>query len=132
VLQFGFNDYKGKLRDLPHNFVLNAIVYTGTHDNDTIFGWFNKLDHAAVKALSDYVGYEVTRSNVVACMIQMAYETVARNLVIPMQDILGLDSSHRINTPSTVDQNWKWRMLPNENTVEHMAQLLQYVKRYNR
>lgn len=132
VLQFGFEHYHGALRDLPHNFKLNSIVYTGTHDNNTTIGWFNSLAADARRDLSNYFGYEITTTNVADSMIKMAYSTVAANLIIPMQDILELDENNRINTPSTIDQNWQWRMLPGELTDATSLRLLQYVRRYNR
>jgi malto-oligosyltrehalose synthase/4-alpha-glucanotransferase len=132
ILQFGFEHYKGTLRDLPHNFNLKSIVYTGTHDNNTTLGWFNCLDEDARQALNDYCGYEITAGNVEDSMIKMAYSTVAENLIIPIQDILGLDESNRINTPSTVEHNWRWRMLPDELTDDVMLRLLLYARRYNR
>lgn len=132
ILQFGFEHYKGTLRDLPHNFDLKSIVYPGTHDNNTTLGWFNSLEEDARKALSDYCGYEITEMNVADSMIRMAYSTVAESLVIPMQDVLGLDESSRMNTPSTVEHNWEWRMLPGELTDEISLRLLQYSRRYNR
>jgi malto-oligosyltrehalose synthase/4-alpha-glucanotransferase len=132
ILQFGFEHYNGALRDLPHNFKLNSIVYTGTHDNNTTLGWFNCLDTDAQRDLANYFGYEITAENVADSMIKMAYSTVAMNLIIPMQDILGLDESNRINTPSTIEHNWQWRMLPDELPDETSLRLLQYSRRYNR
>lgn len=132
ILQFGFERYDGSLRDLPHNFESNSIVYTGTHDNNTSLGWFNSLDEDARQTLNDYFGYEITVENVADSMIRMAYSTVAESLIIPMQDILGLDESNRINTPSTIKNNWQWRMLPGEPNSDISLRLLQYARRYNR
>jgi malto-oligosyltrehalose synthase/4-alpha-glucanotransferase len=132
ILQFGFEYYKGNLRDLPHNFKLNSVVYTGTHDNNTTLGWFNALDGDARLVLSEYLGYEITAENVADSMIRMAYSSVAENLIIPMQDILGLDESSRVNTPSTIENNWRWRMLPDALTNDISLRLLQYARRYNR
>lgn len=132
VLQFGFEHYDAILRDLPHNFNRNSVVYTGTHDNNTALGWYNILKPAAIKALSDYVGYQVTTANLVETMIRMAYGTVADTLIIPIQDVLGLDESNRINTPSTTENNWRWRMLPDDLNENHSLWLLQFVRRYNR
>jgi malto-oligosyltrehalose synthase/4-alpha-glucanotransferase len=132
VLQFGFEHYNGVLRDLPHNFNRNSVVYTGTHDNNTAVGWYDNLEPAARKALSDYAGFEVNVDNVAETMIRLAYSTVADTLIIPVQDVLSLDEANRINTPSTTDNNWKWRMLPGELTDNHSLWLLQFVRRYNR
>lgn len=132
ILQFGFEHYKATLRDLPHNFETRSVVYTGTHDNNTVLGWFKNIGADARQALHDYFGYEITEGNVADSMIKMAYSTVAYYLIIPMQDISGHNEHSRLNTPSTVQHNWKWRMLPAELTSEVTLRLLQYARRYNR
>jgi 4-alpha-glucanotransferase len=132
ILQFGFEQYDGRLRDLPHNFDTNSIVYTGTHDNNTTLGWFKSLEADARIALNEYFGYEITEELVADSMIKMAYSTVAENLIIHMQDVSGLGEHTRINTPSTVEHNWQWRMLPGELANEVSLRLLQYARRYNR
>ena len=108
VLQFAFtpdedSDY------LPHNFNKNCVVYTGTHDNDTIIGWSENSDEDSVKMAKDYLragdreGFNWT-------MIKAAMASVADICILMMPDFMGLGSEARINTPSTVGGNWQWRI----------------------
>ncbi|WP_118976336.1 malto-oligosyltrehalose synthase [Taibaiella koreensis] len=131
VLQFGFSGDDSTLRDLPHNFDRQSVVYTGTHDNDTTLGWYRQLDADAKAALSAYSGFDITENNVAEAMCRMAYASVARILILPLQDILGLDSDSRINVPATTDGNWNWRLkqLPDETIARHLRE---WVRRYNR
>lgn len=108
VLQFAFdsreeNDY------LPYNYDKNCIVYTGTHDNDTLMGWHENADPKDIKQAETYI-----RSNDKEgfnwAMIKVAMASVADTVIIPMQDFMGLGSEARINEPSTVGKNWVWRI----------------------
>lgn len=108
VLQFAFSgDCDNSF--LPHNIVKNCVVYTGTHDNDTIMGWLDNTDKAQVKQAKDYFNYQ-SDDGFNWAMIKAAMSTVADTCIIPMADLLGLDSSGRINTPSTLGDNWCWRI----------------------
>ena len=110
VIQFGFdsdsnNDY------LPHNYDHESVVYTGTHDNDTIKGWFNGLKTREREFANRYVGRDPGCKE---CdpwdYIRLAMSSVADTAIIPMQDYLCLGSGSRINTPSRLGGNWGWRM----------------------
>ena len=108
VLQFAFdgdsdNDY------LPHNFNTNCVVYTGTHDNDTINGWVqnNALDE--VEFAEQYLSAK-RGDGFNWAMMKAAMMSVADTCILMMQDIIGLGSEGRINTPSTVGNNWTWRI----------------------
>ena len=97
---------------LPHHIEANSVVYTGTHDNDTTVGWYNSLDekqrwhlHAYLQS-SRSTPHEAHMPN---DLIDLALGSNARLAIIPMQDILALDSSHRMNTPGTSSGNWHWR-----------------------
>ena len=108
VLQFAFdsredNDY------LPHNYQSNCVVYTGTHDNDTIMGWLNTADSNDVKTAQKYLNYHSIEGFNWA-MIRLALMSVADTAIITMPDLIGLGSEGRINTPSTLGENWKWRI----------------------
>jgi len=108
VLQFAFDpaltsDY------LPHNLVKNCVVYTGTHDNDTIIGWLDSASVAEVETAKRYLNCN-SRENFGWAMMRMALMSVADTCILMMNDIIGLDSSARINTPSTVGGNWQWRI----------------------
>lgn len=113
VLQFGFGPGVGENRDALHNHVENAVVYTGTHDNNTTLGWW--LDDATPEiraCVRDYLGRSVEAHEVAWLFLRLAYMSVARIAVAPMQDLLGLDARARMNMPSVAQGNWSWRMLP--------------------
>ena len=110
VLQFAFSgdpesDY------LPHNYDRNCVVYTGTHDNDTIMGWMNDTAPHEVENAKRYMHFEGSGGFNWA-MIRLAMMSVADTAVFMMQDFLGLGKEARINTPSTLGGNWNWRILP--------------------
>lgn len=110
VLQFGF-DNPGAHIYLPHRFVTNCVVYTGTHDNDTMAGWWKSAATEEIKRLvTAYIG--VSSDGIHWAFIRAALASVANLAVVPLQDLLGLDSSHRMNTPSQSDGNWGWRFQP--------------------
>ena len=106
ILEFAFdsseaNDY------IPHNYTRNFIVYTGTHDNDTVVGWFQKASAADQKHVIDYIGYN--QQDIQWPFIRLAWASVANTAIIPLQDLLGLDSAGRMNLPGTTESNWQWR-----------------------
>jgi 4-alpha-glucanotransferase len=106
VLQFGF-DGDGSNPHRPHNHVRDGVVYTGTHDNDTTVGWFAGLPAVQQALVRDYFGQP--SEPMPWPLIRAALESVAQLAVIPMQDLLGLDGSHRMNRPGTTRGNWQWR-----------------------
>ncbi|MCR5250714.1 MAG: 4-alpha-glucanotransferase [Lachnospiraceae bacterium] len=108
ILEFAFdsaedNDY------LPHNYDRNCVVYTGTHDNDTVLGWFSTLAKRDQQFTKDYLGIKNTK-HIGWELIRLALASVSDTAVIPLQDYLELGSEARINTPSTLGNNWDWRM----------------------
>jgi len=132
VLQFGFDPYKPELRDVPHNFKVQTVVYTGTHDNNTITGWYHHLSVAARKALNSYAGFKIRPGKVHEAMLKLAHGSVATWSVILVQDLLGLDENSRINTPSTNGGNWLWRLLPNQLDAKSARRLGKWTQYYNR
>lgn len=108
VLQFAFSG-DSKNSYLPHNIVKNSVIYTGTHDNDTIMGWLENSDADMVKQAKDYFNYQ-SDNGFNWAMIKAAMCSVADTCIIPMADFMGLDSTARINTPSTLGDNWTWRI----------------------
>ena len=129
VLQFAFgsgNDNKY----LPHNYSQNAVVYTGTHDNDTTVGWLRKLDASTRKNVTEYVGW--CEDNTLWALIRLAYASVARTAIIPAQDLLELDSHARMNTPGTVEGNWSWRALPGAFSPELAEKLASLARIFGR
>ncbi len=118
---------------LPHNHVKNCVVYTGTHDNNTIRGWFRKeASPEDRKRLFGYIGRKVSEKEIHWELIRLAMMSVADMAVIPMQDILGLGEEARMNRPSTSEGNWKWRLLPEQLTPSLIKKFLQITKIYGR
>lgn len=109
ILQFAFGAGMER-KFLPHNYPRNCVVYTGSHDNDTTRGFFAKakaLDGDVYSSARRYLGYE--GDDIGFELIRAAYASVADLVIIPMQDILGLDSAARMNFPGTPGGNWRWR-----------------------
>lgn len=126
VLQFAF-DSREDSDYLPHNYDRNCVVYTGTHDNNTICGWYNEIPKADKKMSINYMNNKHTQSNGIHWdFITLAMRSVADTCVIPVQDFLGLGEEARINIPSTVGINWCWRMKKNsfsKNLVKRIKKL---------
>ena len=109
ILQFAF-DGSASNPYLPHNHDHHCVVYTGTHDNDTTLGWCGSLCEASKAQLVSYVNCKnEDEASMLYSMVQMSLSSVCPLVILPMQDILSLDSSHRMNTPGTVEGNWRWR-----------------------
>lgn len=131
VLQFAFGDQSRANPHKPYNFTRNSVVYTGTHDNDTTAGWFAAgRTRGEAEAALRYMGTD--GSDGVWGLVRLALGSVADTAVIPMQDLLGLGSEARMNTPSTVGGNWLWRMRPDALTREAAARLRDMNRRYGR
>ncbi len=132
VLQFAF-DSREESDYLPHNYNKNCIVYTGTHDNDTSLGWYKKLNREDKNFCKDYLNlHKVKTRDLHWEFIRPALSSVANLAVIPMQDYLGLGSEARINTPSTVGKNWKWRVEAKALTEELAEKIGEITKLYKR
>ena len=100
---------------LPHNYTPNSLVYTGTHDNDTLRGWIDKASDKELNLIQEYIGKNgLSKDELVKEMIRLAMSSVSVFAVIPMQDLLGIGSEGRMNTPSTTGTNWAWRMQPTD------------------
>ncbi len=108
VLQFAFNPDE-ESPYLPHNFNGHCVVYTGTHDNDTVLGWVRTADTADVTNARQYMHVDDCEGFNWA-MMRTALMSVADICILMMPDILGLGSEGRINTPSTLGGNWQWRI----------------------
>lgn len=119
VLQFGFSEDDSE--HLPHRHTANAVVYTGTHDNDTTLGWFLALGEEERTRVLDYVGGD--GSEIARDFIREAFTSVAGLAVVPLQDVFGLGSEARMNTPGVGRGNWAWRADPGGFTSERAGAL---------
>ena len=112
ILQFAFDSKGGEPRFLPHNFdSRNCIVYTGTHDNDTILGWFEARSPQEKAKIFDYLGC-IGSQDIHWSFIRMAMSSIANFAIFPFQDVLGLGSEAKMNTPGVAECNWSWRYDP--------------------
>ena len=130
ILQFAFNaseesDY------LPHNYTANCVVYTGTHDNDTVLGWLQSMNRHDRGFAKRYLNISKNK-DIQWEFIRAAMSSVADTCIIPMQDYLGLGAEARINIPSTLGLNWKWRMLPGAFDEELALRIREMTKLYGR
>ena len=130
ILQFAFesgaeNEY------LPHNYTNNCVVYTGTHDNDTVNGWIPSLSRKDLAFAKKYLNVRRT-SEICETLIRTALGSVADTAIIPMQDYLGLGGEARINTPSTLGGNWEWRMEQDACTDALSEHILEMTQTYGR
>ena len=135
VFQFAFdegdvgagNDY------LPHNYQHNCVVYTGTHDNETVAGWLAGLTQKARMQVRDYLCDRYTPDGeLYRSVIAASMRSCGDTCIIPIQDYLGLDNSCRMNQPSTVGKNWRWRVKAEQMTDEVREEILGVTLRYGR
>ncbi|NEO03352.1 MAG: 4-alpha-glucanotransferase, partial [Moorea sp. SIO3I7] len=130
ILQFAFSGGSSNPY-LPFNYVHNCVVYTGTHDNDTTVGWFKKLSAEDKQIIMNYSG-SVSQEGIHWDLIRLALSSIANQAIIPVQDILGLDTDARMNFPSTVEGNWQWRYRPNALSEELANRLKILTHTYDR
>ena len=132
VLEFAF-DSREESDYLPHNYTSNCVVYTGTHDNNTIRGWYGEMSEEDRQLSVDYMNNPHTPVEEIHWdFVRLALSSVAKLAVIPVQDYLGLGGDARINTPSTLGENWRWRMMPGEITDEIVVKCRKMAKLYGR
>lgn len=133
VLLFAFSEDIATNPYAPHNHIKNCLVYTGTHDNNTIKGWFeNEVDPEGRKRISEYIGREVTAGTINREIVRLAMMSVADTVIIPMQDILGLGEKERMNVPGTTTGNWEWRLAPEQLTPSLTKKLKDMTELYER
>ncbi len=130
VLLFAF-DSDEKNMHMPHNVAPNTVLYTGTHDNDTVVGWWRKAADAERRFAMKYLGIDED-ADICGALIKAAYASAAETVVIPMQDHLRLGSEARMNTPGTVGLNWKWRVRPEQLTDTLRDDILSVNKAFHR
>ncbi|HEX2606820.1 MAG TPA: malto-oligosyltrehalose synthase, partial [Flavisolibacter sp.] len=133
VLQFAFDENLAQSEYIPHNYTPNFLVYTGTHDNNTIRGWYREdIDDDTRLRLQQYNGQSLMEDDIPGVMARMAYASVARIAILPLQDLLGLDQIARMNIPASGQDNWAWRLLPHQVTQAAARQLREWTELYNR
>ena len=130
VLQFAFGDDPDN-KYLPHNFIPNCAVYTGTHDNDTSLGWYH---NSSAENERDFVRrYLATDGREIHWdMIRLAFSSVAHTAVVPLQDVLGLGSEARMNYPGKASGNWAWRFREGQLTPDILHRLAGLLRLYGR
>lgn len=133
VLQFAFGEDQPDHPYLPHNFIPNTTVYTGTHDNNTVRGWFeNETTPQDKKRIFRYLGREVSSEQIPVELIRLGMMSVANLMMIPLQDVLGLGEEARMNRPATLSGNWEWRLLPEQLISSHIEMILEMTETYGR
>ncbi|MCH5248585.1 MAG: 4-alpha-glucanotransferase [Lachnospiraceae bacterium] len=130
ILQFAF-DSREESDYLPHNYTTNSVVYTGTHDNDTVLGWLRTMNRHDRSFAKRYLNINKNK-DIQWEFIRAAMASVSDTCIIPMQDYLGLGAEARINIPSTLGLNWKWRMLPGAFNEELALRIRNMTKLYGR
>jgi 4-alpha-glucanotransferase len=128
IFQFGFGSPQDPF--LPHNYVRNCVAYTGTHDNDTVLGWYKTAPKAEQELARQYLN--ATARNLPWAMIRCLWASVANTVVAPMQDLLSLGTEARMNFPGKLGGNWAWRVLDDQLTDELQAKLLEFNTIYGR
>ena len=141
ILQFAFgNDPQGP-SFRPHNYVRNLVAYTGTHDNDTVVGWWNSMGGTdSIRTPEDVVEEHAFARAYLGCgnepihwaLIRAVLASIADTAIIPLQDVLGLGSEARMNLPGTARGNWRWRFLPGALSSNLTKRLLELNRAYDR
>ena len=117
----------------PQNYNRNCVVYTGTHDNETLAGWYAGLSKEAKAQLRAYLGnFDIAEKRMYKAAINCAMTSVAKDCIIPIQDHLGLPNTCRMNQPGTVGFNWRWRLIPGQVTGELAEEVKTMTIRANR
>ena len=125
VIEFAFDSRDTGFKNdyLPHNYPENCVAYTSTHDNQTLFSWLKDLKRDDISTLRKYVcDFFSPRERLIDSLIALIMRSEARLCIVPLYDYLALDDRARINTPSTIGNNWRWRVkkdfLIDDNTEE--------------
>ncbi|MCD4738570.1 MAG: 4-alpha-glucanotransferase [Anaerolineae bacterium] len=129
ILQFAFASDADN-RYLPHNYSLNSVIYTGTHDNETTLGWYQSRDQEEKAKLHTYLA--PVSESINWALIRLAYRSVANTVIIPLQDVLGLDNEARMNTPATPSGNWGWRFRTGDLFPQYRHKLRELALAYGR
>lgn len=130
IVQFAFGDTPDNAY-LPHNYDKNCVVYTGTHDNETVVSWYKNTDSKTRKYAKRYMNLN-KKEGIHWGMMRAAWNSVADLAVVPMQDVLGLGDEGRMNTPSTLGGNWEWRADLEDFSSKLAHRLYRYTQMSNR
>lgn len=128
VIQFGLNGNDDS-EHMPHNFYKNMVVYTGTHDNETLKGWLDNSSEADVEYAKNYFGVSAD-DNFTLKVIEGAWRSVANLAIAPMQDFLNLDNKARMNTPATLGNNWTFRLDSKDLSAELALKIKRMTQTY--
>lgn len=131
ILQFAYGSDESN-EHLPQNVCINSVIFTGTHDNDTIIGWYNGLTDDEILNIKKLSGLDLMGGEVHWQFINICLQSISRMCIIPLQDILGLDSSFRMNIPGTIGNNWKYRFNLEQITPAITKKLYSSTKRSER
>jgi 4-alpha-glucanotransferase len=129
VLQFAFGD-GGDNPFLPHKYVRNTVVYTGTHDNDTTAGWYRSLPAERKSFVRQYAG--TSDREAVRTLIRLAWSSVADLAIVPLQDVLELGSPARMNVPGSSSGNWSWRVRGSQRRQASFDRLRELTETFGR
>jgi 4-alpha-glucanotransferase len=129
ILQFAF-DSDAKNEFLPHHYPIRCVAYTGTHDNDTTLGWWKSAPRAEVAFAERYLDFDGT--DPVGVFLDTLWGSAAMFALAPLQDLLRLDSSGRMNVPGTTAGNWQWRVRADAASEALAEQLRDLNRRHNR
>lgn len=134
LLLFGFGGEDFAVSSyVPHNHIKNCVVYTGTHDNNTVKGWWKReVGPKDKERLFKYIGRKVSEKDISWELIRLAMMSVANTVIFPMQDILGLGEEAKMNLPGTTGRNWEWRLKPNQITPSAAKKLREMTEIYGR
>ena len=132
ILEFGFDSRDANSKEyLPYKYTPECVAYTGTHDNDTAAGWMTSAMPVEVERAVEYLGLNETEGYHWG-MMRGLWASSSDLTIVQCQDLLGLGSKSRMNTPSTVGRNWRWRALPGSFTPELSAKLRYKMELYGR
>lgn len=137
IFQFSF-DEKTPPKSRPDDYEKHCVIYTGTHDNDTLLGWYKGLKQSkntrVLKILEKYYGINNNMSDEKICwtLIEAVYRTEANFVIVPLQDVLCLDNQARMNFPGTISGNWLWRYKRGDITEEMQRKLAILSQKYHR
>ena len=135
VLEFAFDSRDtGSAADyLPHNYPENCVAYTGTHDNETLTAWFKEITDGEREAVREYLwDWNTPEEKLCHSLIALVMRSRAALCIIPIQDYLGLGASARLNRPSTIGTNWRWRLTEAECSDELLKLIQTMTARFGR